>query len=154
MTTKQWNRIIRISAALTTAQEVMWWSQWPFGHCAVSALLLAPSLRAPTEIDFRVVIGRCHDNRMHAWIESPEGDIIDPTYGQFAEGEALRWLRAHDAGRLGHEGELKLTLDQEEFYRRAIVPSAAPPDEVDGWIGKCGIKKLFSDHPRLPLEIQ
>jgi hypothetical protein len=95
------------------------------------------------EIDFRIIIGRAHNNMAHAWIESPEGDIIDPTYGQFDGGPALRVMPACYGHEYGHCGELVLDLDQEEFYRRSIKPRS----ERDGWSARSRIKGLFSDYP-------
>jgi hypothetical protein len=136
-------RAEEIASRIEPAFEVMWSMMWPLGHCAVASLCLAPLLRASLEIDFRVVVGRAANNQVHAWVETPEGDIVDPTYGQFDDGPALRVLKAHEAHLLGHCGEIMLDLDQEEHYRRSIKPYTTR----DGWTARSGIKTLFSDHP-------
>jgi hypothetical protein len=127
----------------------MWSMMWPVGHCGVASLCLAPLLRASLQLDLRVVVGKAHNARIHAWIESPEGDVIDPTYGQFNNTYPLHVIPAHAV--VDHCGEISLSLDEEEHYRRSIKPR----DNVNhGWSAKSGIKSLFSDYPRINIDTE
>lgn len=133
-----------IAQAFVQTQEAVWSGLWPSAYCMPSSLLLAPFLRVPLHWDLRVAVGVAHDCRPHAWVESPEGDIIDPTYGMFDYGEPLRVLPTHRSGELGHWAEIRLSLDEEEFYRRSLTPGGET-----GWSEECRIHELFSDYPRI-----
>lgn len=129
--------------------RVMWSSMWPTGHCTVASLCLAPLLRSSLDVDFRVAVGRAGDCKPHAWVEGPDGDIVDPTFGQFDDGTPLRVLDSHHADELGHCPEILLTLDQEENLRRSIKPKMLKPYPIDmdvtwaGWSASSAIKSLF-----------
>lgn len=135
-------RAINIAIAFERTQRVTWSSTWPYGHCFVSSLLLAPLIRVPLEWEVAVAIGVAHDSRPHAWLEAPDGDIIDSTFGQFDGGKPLRVLPAHQSGLLGREVEIKLSVTQEEYCRQAIKPS-----QIDGWDQLAGILELFGSYP-------
>lgn len=142
MTQKELDRAGRIAQLLDKAHEEMYSYLWPTGCCTVTSLVLAPYLRAAMNIDFHVIVGRAHDCKFHVWVESPEGDVIDPTYGQFDNGPALRVLNARHAGGLGHCGEVALSLDQEEHYRRTIYLR-----KIDGfWSASSEMKILFDNY--------
>lgn len=144
MTPKEIERAWEIGIRANRLFMMMWDSMYPEGHCAVASISLAPLLRAAIPIDFRVAVGRAHDNRPHAWIESPDGDIIDPTYGQFTKGESLVVAPVHIALDFGHCPDLLLTLDQEEAMRRSIKHSYhAGPSRYEGWSAGSAIKALF-----------
>lgn len=94
------------------------WSCWPNYCCVSSSLLIAPILRAAMGIEFKVAAGWAFNRNPHAWIETPAGDIIDPTFGQF-DGDAA--LRIWSAGtRAGHEAYKLLDLVEEEEGRQRI----------------------------------
>lgn len=145
----QWSDIEKAGAIAReyVVSQRMAWSHWPGGHCYVTSLLLAPLLRASLEQDFAVVVGivqYCGRQERHAWIENPEGDIIDPTFGQFDGGPAVRVLPVYRSDELGHWGEIRLALDQEEFYRNSI---RARTGDESGWDSLCRIFELFSEWP-------
>lgn len=131
-----------IALAFQRTQQVTWSSTWPIGHCFVSSLFLAPLIRLPLEWEVAVVVGMASDCKPHAWIESPEGDIIDPTYGQFDPKAPLRVLPAGHSGELGHMGEIRLSVPQEDFCRNALRPS-----NKSGWSQDADIQQLFGSHP-------
>lgn len=138
-------QIATVARAFDCTQRAAWrGSLWPGGHCLVGSLLLAPVLRLSFEQPFSLIIGQAGDNKMHAWIETPAGDIIDPTYGQFDHGPALRVLPVERASELGHMGELTLTAEREEQLRQAIRPSSS---SQTGWAPEAAIGLLFNDHP-------
>ena len=145
----QWSDL-EIAGAIareSVSSQRMAWSHWPGGHCYVTSLLLAPLLRASLEKDFAVVVGIvqfCGRQERHAWIENPEGDIVDPTFGQFDGGPAVRVLPVHRADELGHWGEIRLTPSQEEFYRNSI---RARTGDESGWDSLCRIFELFCEWP-------
>jgi hypothetical protein len=138
----QFEMATNIAIAFEKTQRVTWSSTWPTGHCLVSSLLLAPLIRMPVEWEVAVAIGVAYKCRPHAWLETPDGDVIDPTYGQFDRGKALRVLPAHQSGDLGHMIEVKLTIAQEERCRNAIQPSIG-----NGWNQAADILQLFGAYP-------
>lgn len=148
MTSDELERAEHLARKMNPVFAGMWSFMWPKGHCAVASLCLAPLLRASLDIDFRVVVGRADDNKVHAWIESPEGDIIDPTYGQFDSGYPVYVIDVRQV--VDHMGELKLTLDEEDYYRRSI----SPKHWSSGWSALSDIKKLFCDYPQIRKEDQ
>lgn len=165
MTTRDLERAEKLCRLLGPASAEAWSFMWPSGCCVVASVTAAPFLRCALDVDLRVVAGhvarsdrgRWHTLAKHAWIESPEGDIFDKTFGQFDGGEPLRVLPAHDAGVLGHVAEAVLTLDEEEEVRRAIHPRfiAGLNEGPSGWIGsgRTLVTNLFSDYPRLATEM-
>lgn len=142
-------RAEKIARAFVWVQRAMWSSMWPLGHCGVSSLLLNPQLTAPMpDQEWAVVVGN-YKGRAHAWIESFGGDIVDITWGQFGDAPTdwpLLVLPAHEAASRGHFAEIRLSPQEEDFYRRSINPH-----EYQGWHGRSKIKHLFSDYPRTVL---
>lgn len=137
-------RAAMVARAFDYSQRAAWrQSLWPGGHCMNGSLLLAPILRLSLEAEFTVVVGQAHNCQPHAWIETPAGDIIDPTYGQFDHGPALRLLPAERCTELGHMGEIRLSLDQEEHFRQSIRPVSS----VSGWADNSEVNQLFSQFP-------
>ncbi len=133
-----------IAMSLEPAHKTMWPGMfWPSAHCLDSSLLLALAIRMSLEWDVRVVIGKASDCRPHAWIESPEGDIIDPTYGQFDGGPPLRVLSGRESVILGHFSEVTLSLAQEEYLRNSLKPVTG----YGGWAQDSGVRGLFSEWP-------
>jgi biotin operon repressor len=125
----------------------MAWSLWPGGHCFVTSLLLAPLLRASLEEDMAVIVGVVQRHGLiekHAWIEDLTGNIVDPTYGQFDGGPAVRVLQYYRADELGHWGDIRLTLAQEELYRNSIRVRTG---DESGWDPFCRIFELFGEWP-------
>lgn len=133
------DRIEAIVEAFEPGFQIMWSSIWPMGCCAVTSVLVAPLLRASLEIDFVVVCGWAAEHRVHAWIQSPAGDIIDPTYGQFDGDTALRIWSAGTNG--GHEVHKTLTLNEEEEGRRSIKPKSTS----DGSLPGSALKAVFNE---------
>lgn len=133
-----------IARAFEATQRAMWSSIWPHGHCMVTSLLLAPLIRVPLEWDVAVTVGVAHENRPHAWIETPCKDIIDPTFGQFTGEEALVVLPADRSTQLGHCAKVRLNLKAEEVYRNAIRPSVG-----NGWCESVDIATLFGPNAHL-----
>ena len=145
----RWSDLERAGAIAReyVSSQRMAWNYWPGGHCYVTSLLLAPLLRASLEQDFAVVVGMvryCGRQEIHAWIENLEGDIVDPTFGQFDGGPAVRVLPVYRSDELGHWGEIRLTLDQEEFYRNSIQVRTG---DESGWDPLCRILELFGEWP-------
>jgi hypothetical protein len=122
---------------------------WPMGCCVVASATAVPLLRASLDADLLVVAGLAA-GRSHCWIESPDGDVIDLTYGQFDSGYPLRVLPAHD-GSLGHCAQATLTPDEEEQVRRAIHPRYIDVNGKSGWSpsGHTLVYGLFSNYPGL-----
>lgn len=140
-------RAWRICQAFETTQRVMWSSMWPWGHCAVSSLLLAPMLRAGIGREYRVVIGwvretPTHRHGVHAWVADEEDYKYDPTYGQFLKSgfpTKLATLGIYLAGDPApHVAHNTLTLDGEEEMRRSITPT-----EGDGWSAASHVRYYF-----------
>lgn len=137
-----------ICRSFELTQRSMWSSMWPFGHCAVSSLLLAPMLRAACEREYRVVIGYVihtdtHIGGVHAWIQDEQGWIYDPTYEQFNRDRHQivvkpAYLITHEDAGL-HKPFVSLTLDGEEQARRSIKPQSTS----EGWTASSIIKQLF-----------
>jgi hypothetical protein len=125
------------------------WGIFPFGFCFVASLELAPLLRRQLGLTVGVVKGVVGDCRQHAWIELPDCTIIDPTYGQFDGGPAMRILHPHEVDRYGHCAEIPLQLAYEEYFLSNL--DATGPIEHRGWRPGCGIDELFSEWPRLPV---
>jgi hypothetical protein len=143
VTYEEINRTESICLALEPGFQIMWSSLWPLGCCVPTSLLLAPLLRASLEIDFHVVAGWAAERRAHAWIQSPEGDIIDPTYGQFDGDGPLRIWSTGTGG--GHQVHRVLTLDEEERARREIKPRSTS----SGWVPRGHVLAWFSELHRL-----
>lgn len=139
-------RAASIAEAFEPVYRIMWTCLWPHGSCMVSSLMLVPAIRGSLEWDCRVAIGTAARGRPHAWIESPEGDIIDPTYGQFDGKEPLRVLSATNAGDLGHKRALLLTIMEESLYRNGIKPSETA---TSGWDPRVEIMTLFGPNPHV-----
>jgi hypothetical protein len=131
-----------IAQVLEPVQRTMWSSIWPHAHCFVTALTSAPLIRAPLEWDVRVIVGVVY-KRPHAWLGSPDHDIIDQTY-VFDGGPHLRVLTAARAEELGHVSLVTLTLEQEALYRAAIRPSCQ-----DGWDPAVKVHTLFGINPHV-----
>lgn len=142
MTPKERMRAGHICIKLEPAFKIMWTSMWPGGCCVPTSLLTAPILRASLEIDFVVACGWAHeDRRPHAWIQSPAGDIIDPTYGQFCQDFAhpFRLVASSEPDLLGHEVYKILTLEEEEQARRDMKPRSTSK----GWLPGSALPDLF-----------
>jgi hypothetical protein len=115
---------------------------WPNGACFLTSLLLVPILRTSLEWSLGVVVGKVklpEGEPAHAWIESPEGDIIDPTYGMFDFGKPLRILRTEQRESLGHVSQVRLSENDENYFRESIQPWTGD----NGWRPNCGVKELF-----------
>jgi hypothetical protein len=142
-------RAAEIARAFQETLQAQWSSMWPHGHCGVSSLLLNPMLTAAVpQLCTRVAIGVCLDARVHAWVESDVGDLIDPTFGQFMDHDfnyefPLLIAPAHMAHLYGHCADTYLTPSQEDFYRRSIDPF-----KLNGWSARSKINALFSNYPR------
>lgn len=143
----QLQRAADIAHSMERTHRTMWSSLWPHAHCMNSSLLVAPAIRMALTWDVRVVVGRVEDCEPHAWIESPDGDIIDPTYGMFDFGPPLRVLPARSSWLLGHWPEVRLSIADEEHFRNSLRACAN-----HGWAIGCGIEALFGSHPQLPAE--
>lgn len=137
-----------IATAFEGTQRSMWSSMWPLGHCAVSSLLLNPLLEAAMpEEEWRVVVGVAGDCHTHAWIQNRQGDVVDPTWGQF-DRDARVALRIEPAGNAGlWQAEIELPPEQEDFYRRSIEPTFVPTgknrENIAGWQAGSKVKELF-----------
>jgi hypothetical protein len=111
------------------------WKRWPGYSCVPSSLLLVTILRA----SFHDIEFRCMWSGAHMWIESQDGDVIDPSYGQFTgqRGDPLLVLAAGDERppKL-RERAVRLFSDQEEHYRNQIVTRYDEHD--DEWF-HCGV---------------
>lgn len=137
-------RATTIAEAFVDLQRVSWQSTWPFGFCFNASLLLAPLIRAPLEWQVVVVVGTVLGGSPHAWVETPDGDIIDSTFGMFIPGPALHVLPAAQAARHEHTSEVRLTIPQENRYRAAIWPSSD-----SGWDPAVDVMTLFGPHPHI-----
>ena len=146
-------RAAQIARAFDLTLKAQWSSIWPHGHCAVSSLLLNPMLTsAVPQLGTKVAVGMCLNARIHAWIESDSGDVIDPTFGQFLEYDfdrefPLLIASAHQVSIYGHSAEIYLSPKEEDFYRRSINPR-----ELNGWSARSKVKDLFSNYPRVPVD--
>jgi hypothetical protein len=71
--------------------EVVAW--WPRGVCTSTSLITVPHVRYHCpNFNWEVILGFVLENRIHCWIESDDGHIVDPTYGQFDEGDASKYV--------------------------------------------------------------
>lgn len=132
-----------IAQSLEQAHRTMWAGYcWPSALCLNSSLLVAPAIRMALEWQVQIVIGRVQNCRPHAWVESPDCDIIDPTYGMFDGGPPLRVLDSANSWQLGHWTEVKLSLTEEESFRNALSLNSSP----SGWSNKRVIQS-FGDWP-------
>lgn len=126
-----------ICLSLQFAHKTLW-PLWPCGCCLVTALIDVLAMRMSLELDARIVLGVVSEEFRHAWIEPPDGGLVDPTY-VFDGGPALRVLPADQVDRLGHVAKLKLSLDQEESFRRGIRAVSAET----GWSEESGVIEIF-----------
>lgn len=118
---------------------------WPHGCCMLTTLLEAPLIRTAFEYDLHIVVGRVGNTRPHAWFEDTDGNILDPTYGMFDGGPALRVLDHRHSTLLGHWGEHILTREEEAVLYAGIKPLSSN----NGWTDACDVLTLFGDHPYL-----
>lgn len=118
---------------------------WPHAHCLDTCLILAPIIRSSLEWDVTIVVGRVADNDPHAWLESTEWDILDPTFGSFDGGPPLRILPARQNWVLGHWPEFRLSRAQEQ----QLLDGWRPRSGESGWTEDCGAVALMRDHPQL-----
>lgn len=133
-----------IAQGMRKSYYAMWpGTVWPCGHCFNTSLILAPIIRSAIEWDVRVVVGRAGEDQPHAWIETPGNDIVDPTYGQFDGGPALRILPVSDKAALGHRKILTLALAQEQRAFAALKPLSSE----SCWAEGSGVLELFGDNP-------
>ena len=144
-----------IAKSLEEAHRVIWPGIWPLAECFETCLITAPAIRMGLEWGVRVVVGKVsrpsERERPHSWIETPDRDIVDPTYGQFSKSgspdQHLRVLPNDQASLLGHKRMAMLSLDQEEYFRRAFRA-----EQVKGgaWEWGSGVAELF-DRGTLPI---
>lgn len=138
-------RITRAEAIALSFEPVMKGLRigvWPNGACFLTCLLLNPILRGALEWDLTIVIGKVllpEGPKPHAWLESPEGDIIDPTFGQFDGGKPLRIIRASRKTMLGHVKGSELSESDENYYVSCIQPWTGD----GGWRPSSGVADLF-----------
>lgn len=139
------DRLEVIVESFAVQQRAMWSSMWPFGHCAVSSLLLCPILCAGTGKSWWVAVRRFKDSRgrlrRHAWCVDAGDTVVDVTYGQFAPQEERVWFISDCDDRF--KPYVVLDPDSEDRARRSIQPS-----DEEGWAPGSIIKQLFAEMER------
>lgn len=133
-----------IAEKFVELQRESWQSTWPLGFCFNASLLLAPLIRAPLDWPVSVVVGTVLDGVPHAWVETPDGDIVDPTFGQFSHGPALIVLSSDQSSEHGHSRAVVLSEREESIYRGAIKVSAK-----NGWDPCVDVMTLFRPNPHI-----
>lgn len=133
-----------IALKMEDAYRAMWSGYWPHGHCMNTCLTLAPLIRKSLDWNVLIAIGAVLGGRRHAWLESPEHDVLDPTFGQFGGGPALRVLPPSQSQLLGHQPLLRLSLVAEV---RALAGFRPYSRSGSVWDKDCGVLELFSDDP-------
>lgn len=128
-----------IALSLEPAHQTMWANCfWPSGCCFNTVLLVAPAIRMALEWEVVIVLGVVA-GRPHARMETPDSDLIDPTYGAFDRGPPLRVLPAAQSELLGHIVKLRLTRAQEEHFRGCLKPRSSD----SGWDPDGEVLALF-----------
>lgn len=150
VTEDELRRVEQVARAADPMFRAMWGAMWPKGCCVPASLAFAPLLRMSTLIHFRVAIGH-----QHVWLESPESDVVDLTYGQFSDSQPWPGSGWNDPLLIVPAGQARppqleppfklLTLRQEQKYRGRI---RARGTGEQGWFPTaCGIRQDFGWWP-------
>lgn len=101
----EWSKLEQAGAIALEAEDRYFkhmWPNWPRGVCIDTCLLLAPIIRRELNWDVRIVMTSNGRWLLQACLQTPDGDLIDPTHGMHDGGPALRVLPTSQATTLGH----------------------------------------------------